>query len=82
VPPTINSNINNKNASCFQNKQEQLAFDFQAIMNDLKNVCGTLGILARQIDQIVNKMDDKFSLIAENMNISSHLDESYQISKL
>ena len=76
------ASINNSAPSCYLNKQEQLTFDFQAIMNDLKNVCGTLSVLARQIDQIVNKMDDKFSLIAENMNLSCNLDESYQTSKL
>ena len=63
-----NSSPSTSNNTSFINKQEQLAFDFHIIMNDLKNVCGTLNVLARQIDQIVNKMDDKFNLIVENLN--------------
>jgi hypothetical protein len=37
-------------------------------MSDLKNVCGTLSLLARQIDQVVNKIDDKFGFIIENLS--------------
>ena len=66
--PSSNSSPSTSNNTSFINKQEQLAFDFHIIMNDLKNVCGTLNVLARQIDQIVNKMDDKFNLIVENLN--------------
>ncbi len=70
-PSTSNNNMLHPT---FLNKQDQLAFDFHLIMSDLKTVCGTLSILAKQIDQIVNKMDDKFNMIIENL----HQDELVQ----
>ena len=47
---------------------EQIAYDFGNIMSDLTNVCGTLHLLAKQIDHIVHKIDDKFTFIIENLN--------------
>lgn len=46
---------------------EQISYDFSSIMGDLTNVCGTLNILAKQIDQIVHKIDDKFKFMLDGL---------------
>lgn len=47
---------------------DQISTDFHNIMSDLTNVCSTLNILAKQIDQVVSKIDDKFTNILEGLN--------------
>lgn len=47
---------------------EQIAFDFNTIMGDLTSVCGTLSILSKQIDKIVHRIDDKFTVILEGLS--------------
>ncbi len=37
-------------------------------MNDLTSVCGTLNILAKQIDQIVHRIDDRFGIMMGDLN--------------
>ncbi len=50
---------------------DEVTANFGMIMKDLKTVSSTLNLLARQIDQVVNKMDTKFNFIIENMNSQS-----------
>ncbi len=57
--------INNQITS---QKYDQIVYDFNGIMGDLTSVCGTLNILAKQIDQIVHKIDDRFGIILSDLN--------------
>ena len=80
---SMNSSLNSSLSLSMSNKShqqqqpdssfqvEQIAYDFGNIMSDLTNVCGTLHILAKQIDHIVHKIDDKFTFIIENLNKQS-----------
>ena len=74
VSSSVASNHSYKNSNSnpkLLNSKVQLsevAYDFGTIMNDLKIACSTLTLIARQIDQVVSKIDDKFGFIFENLS--------------
>lgn len=67
------SNTANMNTAKSQLNQQvdEMAVNFGLIMKDLKSVSTTLNLLARQIDQVVNKMDNKFNIIIKAIDLSN-----------
>jgi hypothetical protein len=59
---------------------DEMTANFGMIVKDLKNVSTTLNLLARQIDQVVNKMDAKLNFIIENINSGHALNTTIAIN--
>lgn len=55
-----------------QPSQGTTNYDIGTIMNDLKIASATLTLVARQMDQVVGKIDQKFSFIFENLAQQQH----------
>ena len=68
-----NSYQSSNSGKCLTSKVQlnEIAYDFGAIMSDLKIACGTLTLLARQIDSVVGKIDEKFGFIFESLNTTT-----------
>ena len=68
VPSSSSVSSSLSSSSLTRAQLDDVAYDFGMIMMDLKNVCTTLSMLARQIDQVVQRVDNKFGYIIENIN--------------
>lgn len=78
---STNSYPNSNSSKCLTSKVQlnEIAYDFGAIMSDLKIACGTLSLLARQIDSVVGKIDEKFGFIFESLNTTTSNNSSIEI---
>ncbi len=78
---STNSYPNSNSSKCLTSKVQlnEIAYDFGAIMSDLKIACGTLSLLARQIDSVVGKIDEKFGFIFESLNTTTSNKSSIEI---
>ena len=78
---STNSYPNSNSSKCLTSKVQlnEIAYDFGAIMSDLKIACGTLTLLARQIDSVVGKIDEKFGFIFESLNTTTSNNSSIEI---
>jgi len=72
-------NSNSSKCSTSKVQLNEIAYDFGAIMGDLKIACGTLTLLARQIDSVVGKIDEKFGFIFESLNSTASNNSSIEI---